>query len=370
MRHYLHDRFGGTERLRIADAPVPEPGPGQLRVRVGAAAVDRGTWHLLTGTPALARLGIGLRGPRAAFRTPGRDLAGVVDAVGPGVTGWAVGDRVHGTADGSLAEVVVASVDRLARPAAGLSLPEAAALPISGLTAFQAIRGAKVGPGQRVLVVGASGGVGHLAVQVAAALGARVTAVCRPEAVDLVRRLGAAFVIDRTTQQLDVEGVRYDVVLDISSNRQRSELRSVLAERGTLVCIGTETGGRLTSGLHHSIAAALIDPFVRQRLVMHMSKERGADLADLDALVEEAGIRPVVGHVVPFARAREAIDLVGSGRAVGKVVVLVDPTVWGDDSALLEDPDVVAEGVAQAHVGPVEVVGRLLGDVDGATRQH
>ncbi len=327
MRRYVHDRFGGTEQLRVEDAPVPEPGAGEVRIRVGAAGVDRGTWHVLTGTPVVARPGLGFRGPRAGFRTPGRDLAGVIDAVGPGVEGWAVGDRVHGTANGSLAELVVTSVDRIARPAPGLTLEEAAALPISGLTAFQALRAAEVTAGTRVLVIGASGGVGHLAVQLAASAGAVVTAVCRTESVDLVRRLGAAFVIDRTKQPLDAEGVRYDVVLDIASNRRRRELRSVLTERGTLVCVGTEAGG-LTSGLHHSVASALLSPFVRQRLVMHMSKELGSDLAELDRVVEESGVRPLVGLVVRFAEAARAIDRVGSGQSVGKTVVLVDREAW------------------------------------------
>lgn len=348
MRKLTHDRFGGTDRLHFTDAPIPEPGPGDVRIRVGAAAVDRGTWHILTGTPLVARPGFGFRGPRAGFSTPGRDVAGVIDAVGPDVEGWTVGDRVHGTANGSLADLVVTSAERITRPPTRLTLEEAAALPVSGLTAYQAIRAANVVAGQRVLVVGSSGGVGHLAVQIAAAVGATVTAVTGSETLDLVRRLGAAFVIDRTTQALDVEGVRYDAILDIASNRPRRELRALLTERGTLVCIGTETGGGLTSGFHHSVAAALLDPFVRHHLVMHVSKELGSDLAELDAIVDESGIRPIVGLVVPLSRAAEAIDHVGAGRSIGKSVVLVDSSVWGNpdgaDDHGLADTEVCETG--------------------------
>ncbi len=326
MRAIVQDQYGGTEQLRVADLPDPRPGEGEVLVRVGAAAVDRGTWHVMTGTPLLARLGLGLRTPGPRYRTPGRDFAGTVEAVGPGVPGWAVGDPVHGTADGSLAELVVTSVRRIAHPPADLSTEEAAALPVSGLTAHQAIRGAGVAPGQRVLVVGSSGGVGHLAVQLATAAGATVTAVCGPGAADLARRLGAHHVLDRSRDALDAEGVRYDVVLDIASNRPRRELRGVLTERGTLVCIGTESGGRLTAGLHHSMAAALLSPFVRQRLVMHVSKELGTDLAELDAIVATGAVRPIIDLVAPFEKAATAIDHVAAGKARGKVVVSVSPT--------------------------------------------
>lgn len=324
MRAWVQHRYGGTEQLELTDLPDPVADKGEVLVRVAAAAVDRGTCHVMTGLPLIARPALGLRGPRATFRTPGRDFAGTVEAVGPGVDGWAVGDAVHGTANGSLAELVTTSVDRIARPPAVLTTAEAAALPVSGLTAYQALRDADVGEGQRVLVVGSSGGVGHLAVQVARAMGAGVTAVCRPASAEQARRLGAAHVIDRTSDRLDAEGVAYDVVLDVASNRPHRELRGVLAPHGTLVCIGTEQG-RWTGGLHRSVGAALRSPFVGQRLVMHMSRERGSDLAELDTLVESAGIRPVIDLTAPFEEAPRAIDHVGTGAARGKVVVEVAP---------------------------------------------
>jgi NADPH:quinone reductase-like Zn-dependent oxidoreductase len=322
VRAYVQDQYGGTEQLRVADLPEPVPGRGEVLVRVAAAAVDRGTVHVMSGLPLMGRPVFGLRRPRAAFRTPGRDLAGTIEAVGAEVDGWAVGDTVHGTAHGSLAELVVTRPARLARPPAGLPVEEAAALPVSGLTAHQALRAAEVGPGQRVLVVGSSGGVGHLAVQLAVAAGATVTAVCGPGGADLARRLGAHHVVDRTRDALGSEGVRYDVVLDIMSDRPRRELRAVLTERGTLVCIGT-TGGRFADGVHRSAVSAMLDPFVRQHLVMHVSKELGTDLAELDAVVATGAVRPVLDLVVPFEEAAVAIDHVAAGRARGKAVVRV-----------------------------------------------
>lgn len=321
MKAITHTRYGGTDRLRLVDAPAPTPGEGELLVRVHAAAVDRGTWHVMTGTPLLARPGFGLRAPRPRWRTPGRDFAGVVEAVGSGTTGWSVGDPVHGTADGSLAELLVTSTERVARPPSALSAEEAAALPVSGLTAFQALRHFDVAEGTRVLVVGSSGGVGHLAVQLAAAAGAEVTAVCGPGAEDFARRNGAHQVLVRGHDPLDAGGRAHDLVLDIASNRPRRELRGVLAERGTLACVGTETGGRLTAGFHRSALAAALDPFVSHHLVMHVSRELGTDLAALDEVVATSTVRPVVERTFPLERAAEAIDHVGAGRARGKVVV-------------------------------------------------
>ncbi len=322
MRAIVQDRYGGSDRLRLEELPRPVPGANEVLVRVAAAAVDRGTWHLREGLPLMVRPAFGFRGPRSRHHVIGRDLAGTVEAVGLGVTTFAPGDLVHGTANGSLAELAVTSVTRLTHRPAGLTVEEAAALPVSGLTAFQAVRDAGVVPGGRVLVVGSSGGVGHLAVQCAVAAGATVTAVCGPGGADLARSLGAARVLDRTRDAIDAEGVAYDVVLDIASNRAHRELRGVLTERGTLVCIGTE-GGRVSGGVHRSAGAALLSPFVRQRLVMHVSRELGSDLAELDALVGAGAVRPVIDTVYPLERAGEAVDHVGAGRARGKVVVTV-----------------------------------------------
>ena len=318
MRAVVQDHYG-LEHLRVATVPDPVPAAGEVLVRVEAAGVDRGTWKLAVGLPLVVRLAVGLRTPRV--RTPGRDLAGTVVAVGPGVDDVAVGDGVYGTADGSLAELALVPRRRLARRPAGLTAREAAGVPVSGLTAFQAVRLSGVGPGQRVLVVGASGGVGTFAVQLAVAAGARVTGVCSPAKADLVRSLGAEHVIDHTREDVDAEGVRYDVVLDIGGNRTLRALRRVLEPGGTLVVIGGEEGGRLTGGLQRGVAAALLSPFVRQRLVMHVSRETAQDLEALGRVIESGAVRTVLDRGWPLEDAAAAIEHVGSGRARGKVVV-------------------------------------------------
>ncbi len=318
MRAVVQDRYG-LEHLRVAEVSDPTPGPGEVLVRVEAAGIDRGTWHLATGLPLVIRLGFGLRRPR--YRVPGRDLAGTVVAVGPGVDDVAVGEAVFGTADGSVSELAVAPRGRLARRPATLDARAAAAVPVSGLTAFQAVRLAAVTGGQRVLVVGASGGVGTFAVQLAVAAGARVTGVSGPAKAELVRSLGAVRVIDHTREDIDVEGVPYDVVLDIGGNRSLRTLRRVLTREGTLVVIGGEQGGRLTGGFQRSVAAALLSPFVRQRLVMHVSRETAEDLEELGRLIESGSVRTVLERSWPLEQAFAAVEHVGAGRARGKVVV-------------------------------------------------
>lgn len=327
MRAVVQDRYGGAEQLRVSEVADPVPGRGEVLVRVQAAGVDRGTWHLMVGLPLMIRPVLGLRGPRQPI--PGRDLAGAVVALGPGVTEVAVGDLVLGTADGSFAQLAVVPVSRLARRPDGLEPVAAAALPVSGLTALHALDAAGVGAGDRVLVIGASGGVGTYAVQLAAARGARVTGVCGTAKADLVRGLGATEVIDHTTEQVDARGVGYDAILDIGGNRPVSVLRRVLAERGTLVLVGGEGGGRWLGGMQRQVLAALRSPFTRQRLVMLVSRERGDDMARLAEMAAVGTIRPAVERTYPLERAGEAIEHVGAGRARGKVVVVVDPTLAG-----------------------------------------
>jgi NADPH:quinone reductase-like Zn-dependent oxidoreductase len=319
MRAIVQDRYGGTEQLRLDELPDPVPGAGEVLVRVGAAGVDRGTWHAMAGMPLAARLALGLRAPRD--RTPGRDVAGTVEAVGEGVPDYAVGDAVYGTARGSFAELAVVPVKRLARRPANLSVEEAAAVPVSGITALQAVRAARVAAGDRVLVIGASGGVGSYAVQLAADLGAHVTGVCGPAKADLVRSLGAERVVDHTTTPLGTIGERFDVVVDIAGHRPVRLLRALLTERGRLVIVGSETEGRWLGGLQRSIGAALLSPFVRQRLVMLAASENGTDLATLTDVIERGGMRPALERTFPLEQAAAAIDHVVAGRARGKVVV-------------------------------------------------
>lgn len=319
MRAIVQDHYGASDQLVLTELPDPAPGPGEVLVRVAAAGVDRGTWHAMTGLPLLARLGLGLRRPKD--RIPGRDVAGTVVALGDGVTTHAIGDAVYGTARGSFAELAVLPLTRMARCPSNITLEETASVPVSGLTAIQALRAARVGSGDRVLVIGASGGVGTFAVQLAVDLGAEVTGVCGPAKADLVRSLGAQRVIDHTTTSLDGLGEHYDAVIDIAGHRPLTVLRRLLTERGTLVVVGSEGGGRWLGGLERSVGAALLSPFVKHTLVMLVSSEDGSDLAELTAVIERGGLRPALERTFPLEQAAAAVDHVAAGSTRGKVVV-------------------------------------------------
>ncbi|GAA1435082.1 NAD(P)-dependent alcohol dehydrogenase [Mycobacterium cookii] len=319
MRAVHQSRYGGSEELTLVDAPDPVPGPHDVLVSVRAAGVDRGTWHLMAGRPYAVRLAFGLRRPK--HPVPGRDVAGVVAEVGDQVTAVAVGDEVIGTADGSFAELAVVPEPRVGRRPADLSFEEAATLPVSGLTALQALRAAGgVRSGDRVLVIGASGGVGSYAVQIAVAHGAEVTGVASGAKADLVRSLGASRVIDYTRQDL-VDGTRYDVVLDIAGLRPIRQLRRLLTDTGTLVIVGGEGGDRWLGGTHRQLAALALSPFIRQRLTTFLSKENADDLAALAQLVDDGHLRPALERTYALHEAATAIDHVASGHARGKVAV-------------------------------------------------
>ncbi len=255
MKAIVRDRYGSADVLRLRDVELPEVGDEEVLVRVRAAGLDRGAWHIMAGLPYLLRLaGYGLRTPKVAGL--GSELAGVVEAVGANVTALAPGEAVFGTCSASFAEYASTEPDKLARMPANLSFEQAAAVPVSAVTALQALRDrGRVRPGQRVLVIGASGGVGTFAVQIAKALGADVTGVSSAEKVDLVRSLGADHVIDYTRTDITDDGKRYDVVLDIGGNRPLSQLRRVLTGDGTLVIVGGEGGGRWTGGIHRQLGA-------------------------------------------------------------------------------------------------------------------
>jgi len=321
MKAIVQDRYGGPETWQLRDLPDPVPGRCEVLVRVRAAGLDRGTWHLMTGRPLLARLALGLRRPRTP--TPGRDLAGVVAAVGEGVTRFVVGDEVYGTGNGSFGELVVTKEARLAPKPASLTFDEAAAVPISGLTAQQALRIAGVTEGQRVLVIGASGGVGSFAVQLARAAGAHVTGVCRTDKVDFVRSLGAEHVIDHTRESLCVGPLRYDVVLDIAGNRPVRDLRSLLTPTGTLVIVGGEGGGPLLGGIERQLGAQLRSMFVKHRLRFFVNAEKGEDLPPLTALADAGSLRPALDGVFDLTSAADAMRRLESGEVRGKVVLSV-----------------------------------------------
>ncbi|GAB2857773.1 NAD(P)-dependent alcohol dehydrogenase [Lentzea nigeriaca] len=301
----------------LGELDVPVPGQGEVLLEVRAAGVDMGTWHLLTGKPYLIRvIGFGFRGPKSPV--PGRDVSGVVAAVGPGVTEFAPGDEVFGTCGGSFAEYAVAPVARLARKPAGISFAEAAAVPISGGTALQGLRGVQAG--QRVLVLGAGGGVGSYGVQIAKALGAHVTGVCSTSKVELVRSLGADEVVDYTVA--DFTGT-YDLILSCGGERPLSRLRRASTPRGRIVLVGAETGGSVTGGFERSLASVALNPFVSQKFVPLMSTERADVFDELRVLIEAGRIKPPVDRTFPLSEALDAIDYVYTRRSRGKVVVTI-----------------------------------------------
>ncbi len=322
MRAVTQKGFGGTEQLEIAEVPAPAPGPGEVLVDVRAAGLDRGTWHLLTGLPLIGRPFFGYRTPKVPII--GRDLAGVVTAVGEGVTDVRPGDEVIGTADGSVAGHAVLPVKRLAPKPASLTWEEAAVLPISGLTALQAVRhDPDLGPGKRVLVLGASGGVGSYAVQVAAATGAEVTGVCSGAKADLVRGLGATHVVDYTREEPGADGTRYDLVVDIAGNRPVRRLRRLLTRRGVLVITGGEDGGRVLGGMGRNLLALAWSPFVSQRLTMFISSENSEGLRELVHLVESDRVRPALERTYAFDETPKALEHLAAGHVRGKVAITV-----------------------------------------------
>ncbi|MCJ7672339.1 MAG: NAD(P)-dependent alcohol dehydrogenase [Acidimicrobiia bacterium] len=322
MQAIVQDRYGSTDVLRLDDIDVPEPGTGAVLIRVRAAGVDRGVWHLMTGEPYLARLAFGLRRPRN--RVPGMDVAGVVERIGAGVTGFAVGEAVFGIGKGTYAEFAVAPAKKLAHVPEGLSFEHAAAVPISGLTALQAVRDVgTVQPGQSVLVIGASGGVGTYAVEIATAAGAEVTGVCSTAKMDLVRSIGAAHVVDYTQDDVVELGKRYDVVIDIAGNRTLRQLRRMLAPKGTLVIVGGEAGGCWLGGIERNLRAALWSPFIGQRMRAFISRERGEDIERLAEMIAAGEVRPIVERTFPLADAAAAIRQLEDGNARGKVVITV-----------------------------------------------
>ncbi|HET6393410.1 MAG TPA: NAD(P)-dependent alcohol dehydrogenase [Blastococcus sp.] len=326
MAAVVQTRYGPApeELLRVARVDRPTIGDGEALVRVHAASVDRGTWHIMAGLPYPIRLaGFGLRRPK--YANPGRSLAGTVEAVGTGTTGFAPGDEVYGTCNGSFAEYAAVPTGQLAPKPVNLTYEQAAAAPISGVTALQGLRDrGRLQPGHSLLIVGASGGVGTFAVQIAKAFGAEVTGVCSTGKVDLVRSLGADHVIDYTDDDIDAR--RYDVVLDTGGHRSLRRLRRALTPRGTLVIVGSETDGRWLGGFDRTIRALLLSPFVGQTLAPLASSENAADLVVLTGLIEAGQVTPVVDRTYPLAEAAAAIRHLLDGKARGKVVVSVSPS--------------------------------------------
>jgi NADPH:quinone reductase-like Zn-dependent oxidoreductase len=322
MRAIVHDLYGSADVLRLDRAPLPAVRAKEVLVRVRAAGVDRGVWHMMTGLPYLARLAFGIRKPRN--RVPGMDLAGTVVAVGPAVTRFSVGDEVYGSGSGSFAEYAVAPEAKLALKPANLSFEQAAAVPVSAVTALQGLRDAgRIRQGQKVLVIGASGGVGSYAVQLAKAFGAEVTGVCSMGKLDFVRSLGADHVIDYMREDFADGAGRYDLVLDIAGNPSIGRLRCALSAEGTAVITGGEDAGRLTGGMNRQLAALALSPFIRQRLTMFLGLVRSADLEQLTELITAGRVKPALDRTFPLAEAADALRHLESGRVRGKAVITV-----------------------------------------------
>ncbi|MEM8745267.1 MAG: NAD(P)-dependent alcohol dehydrogenase [Actinomycetota bacterium] len=326
MKAVTQDRYGDSSALSIATIDRPTIAADEVLVEVVAAAVDRGTEHLMTGRPWLIRLaGFGLLRPKQPIL--GLDVAGIVRQVGADVTRFAVGDEVVGIARGSFAEYAAAKESKLAHKPVAITFEQAAASTVSGIAALQALTDVGgVEPGQRVLVIGASGGVGTFAVQIARALGATVDGVAGTGNVDLVRSLGATEVFDHRAMSItDIADATadYDLVLDIGGRNPVRHLRRLLTARGTLVIVGGENGNRVTGGIGRQLRAVALSPFVGQRLTMFVSTEHHSFIERLTEFLDAGSVVPTIGADFPLGRAIDAVRQIESGRARGKTVICV-----------------------------------------------
>jgi NADPH:quinone reductase-like Zn-dependent oxidoreductase len=319
MRAIVQDAYGSPSALRLASVDVPKIADHDVLIRVHAAGLHIGDWHAMRGLPYLMRV----TGPRRpASRIRGMDAAGTVEAVGKNVTGLQVGDGVFGICGGAFAEFARASADRLAPKPTNLTFEQAAAVPTSGVTALRALRDqGHIQAAQKVLIVGASGGVGLFAVQIARAFGAEVTGVASSEKMELVRSLGADHVIDYTRQDFSRGGQRYDLIVDTGGNRSLSDLRRALAPRGTLVIVGGESDDRWFGGIGRQLRASMLSPFVGQRMGTLLAIANRADLLVLKDLIESGRVRPVIGRTYSLSEVPEAMRHLEERRALGKVVI-------------------------------------------------
>ena len=321
MKAIIQKRYGGPETLEYADVPKPSAGSNQVLIRVKAAGLHIGDWHVMTGKPYILRvLGFGLLRPRVTIR--GMDVAGVVEEVGAGVTEFRAGDEVFGTCEGAFAEYACASEGNLAPKPANLTFEQAAAVPTSSFAALQALRDrGEIQSGQQVLIVGATGGVGTFAVQMAKALGATVTGVCSRTKMDVVRSLGADRVVDYTAEDFTKSGLRYDLVLDTGGQRSLSDLRRLLTPSGTLVLIGGEGGNRVLGGVSKWIHALLLSPFVRQKLRPLSTVPNGKDLSFVKELIDAGKLMPLIDRTFELSEVPDAFRYLEKGHRRGKVVI-------------------------------------------------
>ncbi len=321
MKAICQYRYGSPDVLELRDVDKPVVGDDGVLVRVSAASVNPLDWHLMRGLPYFVRLMSGLRSPKSS--RPGVDVAGHVEAVGANVTQLRAGDEVFGGCDGAFAEYACGKERHFVPKPARLTFEQAAAVPIAGCTALQALRDAgRLQPGQRVLINGAAGGVGTFAVQIAKAFGADVTGVCSTRNVEMVRSIGADQVVDYTVEDFARTGQRYDLIVDLVGNHSMSDLRRALTPRGTAILAGGG-GGRLLGPLAQMLKARVLSRFRSQRMLMFLATRNNADLLALKELIDAGKVKPVIDRTYPLAETAEAIRYLEIGHARGKVIVTV-----------------------------------------------
>jgi NADPH:quinone reductase-like Zn-dependent oxidoreductase len=320
MKAIVYSRYGSPEVLRLEEMDRPSVGPGGVLVRVRGAAVNPYDWHFVRGEPYFIRLLVGLRVPRR--QTLGVDFSGVVEAVAPDVTSFRPGDEVYGMCNGAFAEYLCAPETAIARKPRTLGFELSAAVPLAGLTAMQGLRDSgKLRSGERVLIIGASGGVGTFAVQLAKEFGAHVTGVCSTKNLELVQALGADEVIDYTQRDFAGTGETYDVIFQLGGEHSPSHCRRALSRRGRLVLSSGDSDGRWIGPMNRIIKAALLSPFVSQTLISLDVKRSRADLEELAGLIEGGKIKPVIDRTYPLTEVADAVRYVERGHARGKVLV-------------------------------------------------
>jgi NADPH:quinone reductase-like Zn-dependent oxidoreductase len=321
MKAMVQDHYGHASSLRFDDIDCPEVGDDHVLVQVVAAGVDRGALHFMTGQPYLMRLGTGLRAPKV--RIPGVSYAGRIESVGSNVTDFAVGDEVYGAARGTYAEYVTASPSKMAHKPARLSFDEAAVLPYATFAALQAVHDhAKVRPGERALVVGATGAVGSIVVQAAKAAGAEVTAVTGPRNQQAATTLGADRAIDYTRDDFTDGTLTYDVIIDVFGRTSTRRLRRALTPRGRLVIVGGE-GDRWVGGIQRQLGAMLLTPFVGQTLRTFVAKENTDTLERLNHLIAEGKVQPPQTRIHPLADAAHAVAELETSSTTGRIALTI-----------------------------------------------